>query len=165
MLTGEFRPHKLPRTGEALAWGFVTLALAVQVVLVRSNTPVMPVLRGMLYLLLPVALLISFKNWVDRRTFIRLDEESVTFSNGLQRVTLRWPEIRRLVISHSSLGDGKSVLVMGEKRFFRFETLGHVRQRGREAVYGFEQGDAILQTLVARCGFQRHEEKDGYYYA
>ncbi len=165
MLTGEFRPRTMPRNGEILAWGLVAFSFAVQVFLTQKGIPVMSSLRWMLYLLLGAALLISFNNWTARRTRIRLDDEKITFTNGLRTVILRWPEIRRVAVSPASLGDGKNVLVMGERQFFRFETLGHARQHGKEVAFGFDQGEEILETLVARCGLTRHDEKNGYYYA
>ncbi len=163
MLTGEFRPRILPRTGEAIAWGLTALLLAVRWLLLQRYGLIANSLEWMFLLMLAVSLLISFSNWMERRTRLVLDEEGITFRNGLRNVTLRWPEIRRIRVLPASLGDGKTVMVMGEKTYFRFDTLG--RARGREVWLGFPEGEEILSTLVERCGFSRHQDGQEEYYA
>ncbi len=165
MLTGEFRPRILPRTGEATAWGLTALLLAVRWLLAQRYGLVASSLEWMFLLMLAVSLLISFSNWMERRTRLILDEEGITFRNGLRKVTFRWPDIRRIRVLPASLGDGKSVMVMGEKTYFRFDTLGQARGRNREVWLGFPEGEQILSTLVARCGFSHHQDGKEEYYA
>ncbi len=164
MLTGEFRPRILPRTGEAIAWGLVFLLLAARWVLARRYGVIVDSLEWMFLLLLGVAILISFSNWMERRTRLILDEKGVVFRNGLRRVRMDWPEIQRIRVLPAALGDGKTVMVMGEKTYFRFDTLSRARNRGREVWLGFPEGDEILRTLVQRCNLHpRREGKEVYY--
>ncbi len=148
MLTGEFRPRILPRTGEAIAWGLTALLLAVRWLLLQRYGLIANSLEWMFLLMLAVSLLISFSNWMERRTRLVLDEEGITFRNGLRNVTLRWPEIRRIRVLPASLGDGKTVMVMGEKTYFRFDTLGRARGGGRKGGVGVAEGGGSSSPLA-----------------
>jgi hypothetical protein len=59
------------------------------------------------------------------------------------------------------------VQVYSERSHFSFYTLGEVRIKDElKGRTGFEQGEEILQALVANCGLQRVDfPGEGYYYA
>ena len=164
MLTGEFRPEILPRRGEFSAWGLTLVLLAFWWLLSWRGQTVPSLVRGGTYFMALVAVLISFSNWTERRTRLRLDDEAVTFSNGLRHVRLPWQDIERIQVRRATLGDGHTVEVIGKQAHFHFETLGRVKASHQPVELGFVEGEDILNTLVARCGFKRYEERDGVYY-
>lgn len=161
----EFRPELLPRRGEFIAWSMTLLALATWALLLVLAAPVHPAFKLLAVLLLLSALAISLGNWIDRRTFIRLESDGVHFENGLRRARLRWGEIRQVQVFPSTWG--KKVRVLGPQSHFDFRTLGEVKVKDQvKGRMGFADGELILQTILERAALKEVEQPgDGYYYA
>lgn len=163
--THEFYALTGSRKGELTAWLLTILTVAALVVMRSSgwDTPWMGVVFAAFFVLASV--LTSFGNWVERRTEIRLDDEGVSFGNGLREERLPWEEVRQVRVTAGKMG--QRVEVIGENGYFSFKTLGELTWKGqvRERV-GFEAGTAILETIVAAAGLKEQARRiaDGYSY-
>jgi len=151
-MSREFVPERLPLRGEIIAWTLALIVFATATVLRVSDSPLAGtglVLAGILGL---SAGSISFGNWMDRRTVIRLDFECISYSNGVRHATLGWSEVQTVRVLPTQLG-ARQVQVIGEthrgKSHFEFRTLGTVNYQGHErGRTGFADGDQILETIL-----------------
>jgi hypothetical protein len=161
----EFRPELLSRRGEIFAWIAALIANIAWGIYLFSGMQAFFLVPLLAILLVISALMISLSNWMDRRTVLRLNNDGVSFDNGLRRVTFTWNEIQNIEVFHSHLGD--KVRVQGEKVFFDFRTLSEIKLRGEiKGRLGFSQGELILNTIVEKAELQRVEKSgDSYYYA
>ena len=84
--TREFQPELMPRRGEINAW-LMTLAVTVGLFVLNQTLEIVPgwtwVFCGFLAF---SAFSISLGNWMDRKTHILMDADSISFENGLRRV-------------------------------------------------------------------------------
>lgn len=161
---GEFRPELIPRRGELIAWASAVLVGLAWIVLHFANQKInltVPILTIFLTL---AALSISLGNWVDRQTRIHMDQETLSFHNGLRHVRLTWDQIQQVQVKPS--GWGNKVFILGGDKHFEFHTLGEVKVRGDlKGRMGFVQGEQILQTILARSGLKEKYSKVGEIYA
>jgi len=163
--TREFQPELLPRRGEMNAW-LMTLAATVGLFILNQTLEIVPgwtwVFCGFLAF---SAVSISFGNWMDRRTYIALDADGISFENGLRRVRLSWHQIQKVAVLPARWG--KSVQVLGENSHFSFKTLGKVQFQGEvRGQTGFTEGQTILDMILQETGLELIEETNSaYYYA
>lgn len=161
----EFRPELMPRRGEINAW-LLAVAAAVGLLILNQTFEIVPgwtwVFCGFLAF---SALSISFGNWMDRKTHIALEEDGISFENGLRRVRLSWPEVQKVAVLPARWG--KAVQVVGEKSHFDFKTLGEVQFQGKvRGQTGFAEGQTILNVILRETGLELIEESNNaYYYA
>lgn len=162
---GEYRPKLISRRGELIAWATTLMVLAAWFILRQSGQPLLPVVPILAILLLLAALSISMGNWMDRHTFIRLENDGITFNNGLRHVHFTWDQIKRVEVMPSKWG--KKVQVLGEEARFGFRTLGEVEAYGKTiGSVGFENGEWILEQILERAELRAvHEQDKGYYFA
>ena len=160
----EFRPQLISRRGELIAWATALMVLAAWYILRQSGQALLPVVPILAILLLLAALSISLGNWMDRHTYIRLEDSGVIFHNGLRNVHLHWDQIKQVDVTPSKWG--KKVQVLGDHAHFGFRTLGEVEAYGKSiGSMGFENGEWILEQILERGGLQaRHQQESGYYY-
>jgi hypothetical protein len=166
----EFFPELSPRRGEWIAWGTTSLVWGTWIVLIFAGQPTsfwLPLLGVPLGL---IAMGISLGNWLDRHTVIRLDEESIYYSNGLRRVALQWDEIQEVRVLPAQWG--QKVQVFGERTYFAFHTLGEVTANGKTlGRTGFVEGDFIVQCVLDEAQLSSSNQidiggqQDGYYYS
>lgn len=159
-----FQPVLISRRGEWMAWGFF-LVVSIEVLYLRLSLFV-PVWAWVLWaLLLFSSISISLGNWVDRRTFLRLEEDRICFENGLQRVKLGWSEVRQVSVLPARWG--QLIRVASSRTGFSFKTLGEVSFQGKTiGQTGFAQGQAILDFILRKSGLRLVEESNNaYYYA
>ncbi len=158
----EYRPALLSRQGEGFAW-LVALGLMVGLLLAGHRGGALPgsywIGAGLSVL---VAGAISFSNWVDRHSVIRLDEEGILFENGLRSVWLTWPEVRRVAVCPTRLG--MRVQVRGEDVSFVFRTVAEVPLGDRTVRSGFVEWETILQTILEKGKLEQRTERDGVVY-
>jgi hypothetical protein len=161
----EYRPELLSRRGEYIAWGTALLVIAAWLIMYLTRTPVFGGLRFLAILLALCGMAISLGNWMDRRTILRLEPDSVWFDNGLRQVSLHWSEIRQVQVYPSAWG--KKVRVIGDKVHFDFRTLGEVILQGEvKGRMGFEKGEQILGNILKSAGLKQVPGPDnGSYYA
>lgn len=164
-----FHPEPISRRGELIAWGSALLLDLVWLILVLSEQPVtfwIPVLALPLTL---IAALVSFGNWMERQTVIKIDQESIYFSNGIRRLRLAWDRIKDVRVLPGKWG--KKIQVYGEESYFGFYTLGEVEIDGRQlGRTGFSEGDRIFEEILAKANLVPAEDEgdrsgqEGYYY-
>ncbi len=164
LIDSEFHPELIPRRGELIAWASALLVgiawLILHLVDQKINSAV-PILTVFLVL---AALSISLGNWMDRQTRICMDQEGLSFNNGLRHVRLTWNQIQRIQVESS--GWGNKVFVVGQNKHFEFHTLGEVKVYGElKGRMGFAQGEHILQTILARSGLKAQYSNVGKIYA
>lgn len=148
-----YTPERLPRRGEFSAWA-LTVAAALGLYLLTRPSPA-PLLAWFFVVFFAFsAASISLGNWMDRRTFIRLEPGGVVFENGLRRVHLTWDEIEEVRTSRAQWGI--SVQVLGGQAHFAFSTLGEMQFRGKvRARTGFADGKLILDEIIRAAGLTK----------
>jgi hypothetical protein len=161
-----YQPVQNSRRSEIQAW-ILTFVLIVTIIFV-------PIESGMVkvgsFLMLGFfglsAMVISLGNWIDRRTFLGMDENGIDFRNGLRNVQFMWEEVEKVQVHPSNAGD--KVLILGNRSYFSFQTLGEiVRNNEEKGRIGFEKGEEILKTILHFSGLdneQKQQDKSYYYY-
>jgi hypothetical protein len=166
----EYNPELVSRRSEIIAWGSAILVNGTWILLILLGQPLsfwMPILGIPLIL---IASGMSLGNWMDRHTVLKLDFESIFFSNGLRHVQLKWQEIQEVRVLPAQWG--KSVQVFGERSYFGFHTLGEVRANGKVlGRTGFVDGDRVLEQILDRAALSEVKQvevggqQEGYYYS
>ncbi len=152
-----FTPELAPRSGERNAWILAFLMFVLWFVF-RLTAWKLPFTVELLVIFsLGAALLISFGNWVERKTLLALSEEGIRFENGLGKSALSWEEIEEVRLRPAVWG--KRVQVRGKGLRFDFHTLGEVKYRGAvQAKTGFAQGEEIVRQIVLHSGLRIAEQ-------
>jgi hypothetical protein len=156
VLTGVHRPELLPRRGEFSAWA-LTIAIALGFYFLTRPGPA-PGLAWFFVIFFAVsAASISLGNWMDRKTFIRIESDGVVFENGLRKSHLTWDAIKEVRTSRAQWGI--SVQVIGPhsaQSHFAFSTLGEMQFRGKvRARTGFADGKFILDEIIRAAGLTK----------
>jgi hypothetical protein len=148
-----YTPELLPRRGEFSAWALTVAAALGFYFLARPGT--VPLLAWFFVIFFAFsAASISLGNWMDRRTFIRIEPDGVVFENGLRKAHLTWDTIKEVRTSRAQWGI--SVQVIGEQSHFAFSTLGEMQFRGKvRARTGFAEGKFILDEIIRAAGLTR----------
>jgi uncharacterized protein (DUF58 family) len=154
----EFTPERLPLRGEITGWvlAFVILTTATLLRMNSSSWAGMALILAIVFVLSAAS--ISFGNWMDRRSVIRIERGSITFKNGVRYTELTWKEIQAVRVLPAQWG-AKQVQVIGEsprgKQHFEFRTLGTVTYQGQErGRTGFAHGEQILETILRMANMQ-----------
>lgn len=159
-----YTPELQPRRSELVAWG---LAGASLVGLLLLNLGGMIYFWAMIFVIFMffAAMSISLGNWMDRQTRLVIEDDGVSYTNGLRHVRMDWPSIKN-VTTHPARW-GERVQVLGEKGHFDFNTLGEVSyQHQVQGQVGFQQGDKIKEEIIGKCGLSMVAKKgDSYYYS
>ena len=140
IMSQEYHPEQIPRTGERNAWLLTALAAVSWIVLLwRANTLSWVGLLIVLFLL-GAALSISLGNWMDRHTVLTLAGGQITYKNGIRDLALSWDQVHELRIFPSRWGERVQVLGFDEDKSskgqspfnvgFVFHTLGEVEFQG-----------------------------------
>jgi len=151
--TKTYIPELLPRRGEITAWALAVVALfGLYFLSLRQDVP--------FWAWFFVAFLtfsagsISLGNWMDRRTFIRIEPAGVVFENGLRKPQLAWEAIQNVRSAPSRWGF--SVQVIGSQSHFSFSTLGEMKFQGQvRGRTGFVEGDAIFNEIIRCAGLTK----------
>jgi hypothetical protein len=145
-----FTPERLPRRGEFSAWA-LTIAIALGFYLLTRPGPAPLLVWFFIVFFAFSAASISLGNWMDRRTFIRLEPDGVVFENGLRKAHLTWDAIQEVRTSRAQWGI--SVQVIGGQAHFAFSTFGEMQFRGKVRVRtGFADGKLILDEIIRAAG-------------
>ena len=149
-LNKTYTPELIPRQGDINAWLLAVAAAAgLYFLSLRSALPFWA--WFFVALLAFSAFSISFGNWMDRKTFIRIDDRGVAYENGLRKSYLTWDMIREIRTAPARWGT--SVQVIGQQSHFAFSTLGKMQFQGQErGRTGFAEGDEIFDSLVSAAG-------------
>ena len=160
-----FRPTTIPRSGERNAWVLSGFAVVIEALMIwRFGTPPAWSTILMVFFLLS-AMVISLSNWVDRKTTLVLQPESIEFRNGLRNVHLEWDQIEKLRVVSDRWG--QRVHILGAGASFNFRLLSEVEYQGKvRGQMGFPEGEAILKEILKSSGLTLTESDDqGRYYA
>jgi hypothetical protein len=162
----EFRPLIGNRRTELFAW-----ILAIIMLSTSWFSPNASGLGKLLTALLVAffclsAVLISFGNWLDRRTFLTLTDTGVEYQNGIRHVQVDWGKIKEVRIF--PFGKGCKVVVYCDHEFFSFQMLTEISKADKvEIRHGFEKGEEILEVILKRSNLcdveKRHAERYDYY--
>ena len=158
------KPLKNPRRSEYLAWIF-----AILLVLILYYFPASGFIRigGIIFtaIFLISGVFMSIGNWLSRVAEMRLDEEGIGYSNGLQEIYFRWEEIERVEVYAGRFND-KISLVSSEKRISFDISIEKVVNGKPIAQIGFQDGASILETILFKSGLDQKEKQSaqGYSY-
>ena len=166
----EYNSELVSRRSELIAWGSAILVNGTWLLLILFGQPFsfwLPILGIPLIL---IAAGMSLGNWMDRHTVLKLDFESIFFSNGLRHVQLKWQEIQEVRVLPAQWE--KKVQVFSERSYFGFHTLGEVRANGKVlGRTGFVDGDRVLEQILDRAALSEVKQvevgglQEGYYYS
>ncbi|MEN8241285.1 MAG: hypothetical protein ABFS17_05150 [Chloroflexota bacterium] len=160
----EYKPLLVPRRSEFTAWG---LTLILTLVLILSSLEGRGKVGGVLLLVFLVlsSATMSIGNWIDRKTYLRIGEQAVSYFNGAREVSLPWKDISRVEIFPGKFGD--KIIVSSAEKSFRFQALGKISMSEKvTGQVGFEQGTQILETILEKTGLDMADRKpaEGYEY-
>lgn len=148
----EFVPERLPLRGEITAWVLTFVVLIAATILQVNGARWASAGLTLAGIFVLSAGSISFGNWMDRKTVIRMDRAGISYTNGVRDTTLGWDEIQVVRVLPTRWGARQAQVIgesSGRKSHFEFRTLGVVKyqeqERGRT---GFADGDQILETIV-----------------
>lgn len=151
--TNTYTPELLPRRGEITAWSLAA-ATALGLYFLSLRQPVPFWVWFFCAFLTISAASISLGNWMDRKTFIRLEPGVVVFENGLRKSRLEWDAIRE--VRAATMVWGTSVHVIGLQSHFSFSTLAEMKFQGQvRGRSGFVQGQAILDEIIRSAGLTK----------
>lgn len=143
----EFTPELVSRRGEMIAWGSTLLVCLAWITLSQVGQRIHIAVPMLALILLLASLSISLGNWMDRKTLISIDSESISFRNGLRKVQFQWEDIQQVRVTPSTWGD--KVHVIGNQAHFEFRTLGEVKVQGEiKGRMGFSEGNLILERIL-----------------
>ena len=148
-----YTPELLSRRGEYTAWA-LTLLAAIGLYFLSLRGP-LPFWAWFFVVFLAFsAASISLGNWMDRKTFIRLEAGGVTFENGLRKAYLNWDALKEVRTAPARWGT--SVQVIGEQAHFAFSTLGEMQFQGQSrGRTGFVDGQFILDEIIRSAGLTK----------
>ena len=156
---GSFRPILSKPSAIYIAWLlFGVSGLAWGYLFLRGLTlPPSLWITSMIVLL--VALAITFSYWLERRTFIVLEEGGIRYESPLRKVTLQWGDIHELWCA--SIRGGWRFMISSSEATFRFESLSVVQSgSGREVRSGFNEGKRIVQLVQQRADLRYLDRQD-----
>jgi hypothetical protein len=154
----EFTPERIPVRGEITGWSIAIVILATATILRLADSRwanLGLILAGVFVL---SAASISFGNWMERKTVIRLSRSGISFANGVRHTDLKWHEVDAVRVIPAPW-EAREVQVVGEtaqgKVHFEFRTLGTVNYQGQErGRTGFTDGEFILETILRMANLQ-----------
>jgi hypothetical protein len=142
-----YKPELLSRQAEITAWALSAAAgLGLYLLSLRA---IPPYWAWFLFAILVFsAASISFGNWMDSKTFIRIEADGVLYENGLRRARLNWDAILEVRVAPARWGT--SVQVIGVGAHFAFSTLGEMKFQGQSrGRTGFVDGNEILDAIIS----------------
>lgn len=158
-----YHPEVISRRGEIIAWLLFVILLVTWLSLIVLDQKIHWGVPLFTIFLLFSGLSISLGNWLDRHTSLAMDENGISYTNGLRKVYLKWEDVHQLRIRPAIWG--KKVQVFGEKSYFDFQTHGEVKYQGElKGRTGFMQGDTILQHTLEHSGLTVEKQQGNVVY-
>lgn len=161
-----FHPEMVSRRGEYTAWGLTVFSFFAWVLLRGFESPFSKLSLILWVFFLASAVIISFGNWVDRNTEIKLDIDGVGFKNGLRNIWLQWDDILSVSVFPGQWGT-KRIRVFGKRGRFDFRTYGQAKYKGEvKGEMGFVHGEHIFQTMITSANLEIVDSNgaQNYYY-
>ena len=160
----KYYPQLLSRRGELIAWISTVLVIVAWLIFSFIGRDVPTAVRFLTIFLSFSALAMSLGNWMDRHTEIVINENGISFTNGVRNANIHWKKIKKIEVIPSKWG--KKVRVIGETAHFDYRTLGEVEVGGEvKGRLGFTDGDKILRIMLNNSGLKKMRDSNtGYYY-
>ena len=154
-----YSPAPVDRRGERVGW-LLTVGLAAGLAVIFWRSGRIPWLGGMLLvILLGLCSLVSFGNWLESNTTIRLNPHGIEERWPVRSVALRWDEVLELWAWPASRGWRILVRGAGGQIFFRTgERL--VSPRGPELRLGFPQGEQLAARVRSTARLAAPQAQD-----
>jgi hypothetical protein len=148
-----------------MAWVLTAVAGSVGASLFYLSRPLPLIFWASFLLLLLVALAITFSHWLERRTMILLDDQSVSFRSPLREVTFGWNEVEKVLCV--KIQGGWRFMVVGTAAAFRFQSLVTLRSGfGRTVRSGYAKGVEMATFIRRLAGLdQVHQEDQVWIYS
>jgi len=158
------KPLENPRRSEMMVWGFAFLLILMLIFLPSSGVVRIGGIIFAVFFLIS-GLFMSIGNWMSRVAELRLREEGIGYSNGIQDIYFGWEEIARVEVYAGRFND-KISLVATEKRMSFDLSNDKVGNDKPAAQIGFQDGALILETILKKSGLIQKEKQasQGYYY-
>ncbi|MFN2149475.1 MAG: hypothetical protein ACK2T2_13900 [Anaerolineales bacterium] len=159
---GNFTPRALDRYGERLAWSLAVALAALTIFLFWRQGVWIASLIVIFSLCLVAALLISYGNWMERRTEIWITKEGVRYQNPLRQILVKWESI--MAVNIYPRGDGWRVIVEGQEANFSFQTLTTLNLGwGRQVETGIVEGESLAADIAGFAGLEPPvEDREGW---
>jgi len=158
------KPLENPRKSEYMAWIFVILLVLILIYFPASGSIR---IGGILFtaFFLISGVFMSIGNWMSRVAELRLHEEGIRYSNGIQELEFRWEEIVRVEVYAGRFND-KISLISSERRMSFDLSIEKVLNGKPITQIGFQDGALILETILVKSGLDQKEKQfaQGYYY-
>lgn len=154
----EYTPERIPLRGEITGWAVALVILITTTILHLNGAKLASVGLIMSVVFVLSAASISFGNWMDRKSVIRLSRSGISYANGVRHTDLAWGEVQAVRVLPAQWG-ARQVQVVGEtaqgKAHFEFRTMGTVNFQGQErGRTGFADGEYILETILRMANMQ-----------
>lgn len=146
-----FRPATPNRRGEMFAWiSALGMMIVFGILWARSGEiPLFPLLLMLGFW--STALMISFSNWMDLRTQVRVSPAGLRYRSPVRDVALDWREVREL--RAGPVGGSWRIAVNGEGGGFHFRTATVLGAKtARPFRYGFPEGARIVSLILGGAG-------------
>ena len=154
-----FRPAGANRRGEALAWicalGFALVAFVGSW---RGGQPVRFSAELALFFVIAGAW-ISFGNWIDRDSEVRLTAGGIRYHSPLRTVQLGYADVQELWAIPSAAS--WRVIVRGLGGQFAFRTATEFRWGQRSLSAGYPEGERLAALIRSRAGLSQPSPSDG----
>lgn len=145
-----YQPSPPERRGETLAWlctgGVLLAGLIVQ--LASGSFPELA--AGLAATFGLAAALITFGNWMESGTSIRISRRGIHYRSPLRNVASTWDEVQRL--RAAPLRQGWRIAVTCHGGRFLFRTAGRLELGSSESMLlGIQGGRELVETIVKRA--------------
>ena len=153
LMEGRFAPRELDRYGERLAWSLAVALAALAIFLFWRRGVWIGSLIVIFSVCIVAAILISYGNWMERRTEIQLMEQAVVYRNPLRELLVEWASVKAVYIYPR--GDGWRVIVEGDRTNFSFQTLTTLNLGwGRQVETGIRDGEQLAAEIAVSAGLE-----------
>ena len=154
----------MSRRGETTAWILSGVTFAAVIIWQNFELGFAGLATALWLLFLLISVVISFGNWMDRNTVIRVSSQGIAYKNGLRNVFLNWDDIQSVSVFPVQW-EAKRVQVVGDDTHFDFRTLGKIHYNGEiKGETGFADGEQILQEILSCTGLRMIDNYSSNYY-
>jgi hypothetical protein len=134
------------RRGEYVAW-VCSLVMGVMSGFLYWRDEPLPCMGIGLFTIFTIAAgLMSFSNWLERKTFIRVDSNGVVYASPIRNVRMEWSRVAYVAAAKS--GPSWKILVAGGGGHFHYRTEGMVRAGARGTLrLGMKEGTRLTALI------------------
>jgi hypothetical protein len=142
-----FSPREIDPYGERLAWSLGVALTALTLFMYWRQGAWIATLIVLSSLCVVAALLVSYGNWMERKTEIEISEGTLRYRNPLRELRIPWDSIRAATIYPR--GDGWRAIIEGEAGAFTFQTETSLKLGwGRQVETGIVDGQSLVSAII-----------------